>query len=98
MRGVPTECEYGTTKSDRGFIEQSDLIEQLRMKVKKLEQKLSDYHSTPQGAIQGFRNAPNESSTTSVAAGSVANNAIEARERDDRCGRFLTLTIPRRPG
>jgi hypothetical protein len=44
MRGVPAECEYGTTKHDRGFIEQSDLIEELRTKVKKLEQKLAEHN------------------------------------------------------
>ena len=44
MRGVPAECEYGTTKHDRGFIEQSDLIEELRAKVKKLEQKLAEHN------------------------------------------------------
>ncbi|EEA19349.1 hypothetical protein TMatcc_009482 [Talaromyces marneffei ATCC 18224] len=44
IRGVPAECEYDTTKHDRGFIEQSDLIEELRAKVKKLEQKLSEHN------------------------------------------------------
>lgn len=44
MRGVPAECEYGTTKHDRGYIEQSDLIEELRTRVKKLEQKLAEHN------------------------------------------------------
>jgi hypothetical protein len=44
MRGVPAACEYYTTKHDRGFIEQSDLIEELRVRVKKLEQKLTEHN------------------------------------------------------
>jgi hypothetical protein len=52
MRGVPAECEYGTTKRDRGFIEQSDLIEELRSKVKKLEQKLAEHNGVvSQGGV-----------------------------------------------
>jgi hypothetical protein len=52
MRGVPAECEYGTTKHDRGLIEQSDLIEELRARVKKLEQKLAEHNGViSQGAV-----------------------------------------------
>jgi hypothetical protein len=41
-RGAPSECEYGTTKKDRHFIEQSDLIERLRSRCKQLEDQLTD--------------------------------------------------------
>lgn len=49
---MPAECEYGTTRHDRGYIEQSDLIEELRARVKKLEQKLNEHNGVvSQGTI-----------------------------------------------
>ncbi|KAL1963358.1 hypothetical protein VTN77DRAFT_8479 [Rasamsonia byssochlamydoides] len=41
-RGAPSKCEYGTTKKDRRFIEQSDLIEKLRQRCKQLEEQLTE--------------------------------------------------------
>ncbi|KAL1989094.1 hypothetical protein VTN96DRAFT_5857 [Rasamsonia emersonii] len=41
-RGAPSECEYGTTKKDLHFIEQSDLIEKLRQRCKQLEEQLTE--------------------------------------------------------
>lgn len=58
MRGAPAECEYGTTKHDRSFIEQSDLIDQLRAKVKKLEQKLADHNVAPQATAGTANQTP----------------------------------------
>lgn len=49
---MPAECEFGITKHDRGYIEQSDLIEELRARVKKLEQKLNEHNGVvSQGTI-----------------------------------------------
>lgn len=76
MRGVPAECEYGTTKHDRGFIEQSDLIEELRARVKRLEQKLTE-HS---GVIsQGTVVATNYGSDRSALKAKVAT--IDVRKK-----------------
>ncbi|KAH8690681.1 putative C6 finger domain protein [Talaromyces proteolyticus] len=40
IRGAPSECEFGVTKKDRHFMDQSDLIEQLQARVKELENRL----------------------------------------------------------
>jgi hypothetical protein len=40
-RGAPSECEYGTSKKDRQYIDQSDLIQHLRERCRALEIQLS---------------------------------------------------------
>jgi hypothetical protein len=42
LRGTPSECEYGTSKQDRHFIEQSTVIENLLQSCKTLKQELEE--------------------------------------------------------
>lgn len=73
MRGVPAECEYGTTKHDRGFIEQSDLIEELRAKVRKLEQKLTEHNGV---VLQGNVGPEKSALKAKVAANDENKKAV----------------------
>lgn len=42
LRGTPSECEYGGSKQDRHYIEQSVLIENLMYSCETLKQQLED--------------------------------------------------------
>lgn len=42
LRGTPSECEYGGSKQDRHYIEQSVLIENLMHSCETLKQQLED--------------------------------------------------------
>ncbi|GIK02031.1 hypothetical protein Aspvir_006074 [Aspergillus viridinutans] len=42
LRGTPSECEYGTSKRDRHFIQQSVLIENLMQTCEDLKKKLAE--------------------------------------------------------
>lgn len=42
LRGTPSECEYGNSKQDRHYIEQSTLIENLLQSCETLKQQLED--------------------------------------------------------
>ncbi|EED13612.1 C6 finger domain protein, putative [Talaromyces stipitatus ATCC 10500] len=75
MRGVPAECDYGTTKHDRGFIAQSDLIEELRAKLKKLEQKLAQHdEAVSQGTMVATSSDPDSSAVKVKSTTVKANN------------------------
>ncbi|KAF5860577.1 hypothetical protein ETB97_001351 [Aspergillus alliaceus] len=42
LRGTPSECEYGTSKKDRHYIEQSSLIDNLMQTCESLKQQLAE--------------------------------------------------------
>ncbi|KAE8358937.1 hypothetical protein BDV27DRAFT_150001 [Aspergillus caelatus] len=42
LRGTPSECEYGTSKKDRHYIEQSALIENLMQTCESLKRQLAE--------------------------------------------------------
>ncbi|KAE8151650.1 putative C6 finger domain protein [Aspergillus avenaceus] len=42
LRGTPSECEYGTSKKDRHYIEQSTLIDNLMQTCESLKQQLAE--------------------------------------------------------
>ncbi|KAE8344727.1 hypothetical protein BDV24DRAFT_9158 [Aspergillus arachidicola] len=42
LRGTPSECEYGTSKKDRHYIEQSTLIENLMQTCESLKRQLAE--------------------------------------------------------
>lgn len=51
LRGTPSECEYGGSKQDRHYIEQSVLIENLMYSCETLRQQLEDVQTRREANI-----------------------------------------------
>ncbi|KAL5359245.1 hypothetical protein BJX96DRAFT_174189 [Aspergillus floccosus] len=75
LRGTPSECEYGTSKKDRHYIQQSTLIEQLMRSCEDLKQQLAE--------ARRLANLPpikDEGSPTSLAHIKAAEDVAEDEE------------------
>ncbi|PWY87538.1 C6 finger domain protein [Aspergillus heteromorphus CBS 117.55] len=86
LRGTPSECEYGTNKRDRHYIQQSALIENLLRSCESLKQQLAETRQLANLPAIKDEHGPSQSSQSVYSAkesDDPANNNVDEDEDED---------------
>ncbi|PYI04319.1 C6 finger domain protein [Aspergillus sclerotiicarbonarius CBS 121057] len=99
LRGTPSECEYGTSKRDRHYIQQSALIENLLRSCESLKHQLAEARQLAN--LPAVKDEDGPAQNTQAALYSIRekeSNTPEDEDDDDESGGDLDLASSKVPG